>query len=172
MDKLIVGKIIKIHGVKGGVKIDPIIDDGVNFADLGGVFVDLDGDFYKFKEVFAVSDKIGVVFENVDSVSVAQKLVGHFVYAKKEILESLVDRNSFFIEDIKGSKVYFENGDEIGIVDEIDNFGAADVFYINSHIYKNLTIPHIEGLIVVFRPEKKELVISKHVFDEVAVYDD
>ena len=172
MDKLVVGKIIKTHGINGGVKIDPVVDDGVNFADLGGVFVDSDGDFHKFKDVFAVSDKIGVVFDDVSSVQEAQKLVGHFVFASKEKLESLVDKNSFFIEDIKGSKVFFENGDEIGIVEEIDNYGSADVFYIKSHIYKNLSIPHIEGLIVVFKPDKKELVISKHVFDEVAVYDD
>lgn len=171
MDKLIVGKIVKIHGVKGAVKINPVIDDEIEFSDLKGVFIDSDSKFYEFEEVFAVSDMIGVKFKDINSVDVAKGLVGKFVYAEKSVLESLVESNSFFIEDLKGSKVYLD-GDEIGVLDEIDNFGSADIFYINSKKFKNLSLPHVEGLINLFDENKKCLYLSKQVFDEVAVYDD
>ena len=172
MDKLIVGKIVKIHGIKGAVKVNPVIDEEMNFADLGGVYVDFDGDFLKFEEVFAVSNMIGIKFEGVDSVDLANKLVGKFVFADKAVIESLVAENSFFIEELKGSKVVLDDETDVGNLVEIDNFGSADIFYIKSEKYKNLSLPHIEGLVVCFDEQNKKLVLSKNVFDEVAVYDD
>ena len=172
MDKLIVGKIVKLHGIKGAVKVDPVIDDNIDFAELGGVFIDFDGEFHKFEEVFAVSDMLGIKFEDVNSVEEAKSLVGKFVLVDKSVLESMIDDNSFFIEELKGSNVSFEDGESIGILDEIDNFGSADIFYVKSSRYKNLSMPHIEGLIVMFDEANRDLVISRKVFEEVAVYDD
>ena len=172
MDKLIVGKIVKLHGIKGAVKVDPVIDENIDFAELGGVFIDFDGEFHKFEEVFAVSDMLGVKFEDVNSVDEAKSLVGKFVLVDKSVLESMIDDNSFFIEELKGSNVSFEDGESIGILDEIDNFGSADIFYVKSSRYKNLSMPHIEGLIVMFDEANRDLVISRKVFEEVAVYDD
>lgn len=172
MEKLIVGKIVKIHGVKGAVKIDPVIDEEINFADLGGVFIGFEGDFHEFEEVFAVSNKLGVKFKDVKDVNVAASIVGEFVYANKETLEKLVDKNSFFIEELKGSKVVLDNGEDIGVLEEIDNFGSADIFYIKSAKYKNLSLPHIEGLINVFNEKEKKLILFGKIFKEIAVYDD
>lgn len=172
MDKLIVGKIVKIHGIKGAVKINPVIDEEMNFADLGGVYIDFDGDFHKFEEVFAVSDMIGVKFEGVDHVEDVNKFVGKFVFADKSVIESLVAENSFFIEELKGANVVLDDGENLGKLVEIDNFGSADIFYIKSEKYKNLSLPHIEGLVVCFDEEHKKLTLSKNVFEEVAVYDD
>ena len=172
MDKLIVGKVVKIHGIKGAVKIDPVIDDGINFIDFGGVFVGIDGEFHDFEEVFAVSNIIGVKFKNVNTVEDAQKLVGKFVYVEKDAIEDLVDNNSFFIEELKGSNVILDDGEMLGILDEIDNFGSADIFYVKGSKYKNLLMPHIEGLIVNFNEKENKLILNRKVFEEVAVYDD
>ena len=171
MDKLIVGKIIKLHGFKGAVKINPVVDDGVDFKDFKGVFIDFDGEFHEFEEVFAVSEMVGVKFKGVDDSVSATKLIGKFVYVDREVLEKLVDNDSFFIEDIKGSNVYLDD-ECIGNVTEIDNFGSADIFYIDSKKYKNLTLPHIVDLIKLFDRNKKALYLNKKVFDEVAVYED
>ena len=172
MEKLIVGKIVKVHGIKGAVKINPVIDEEMNFADLGGVFVDFDGKFHEFEEVFAVSDMIGVKFKDVSTVDEAKMLVGKFVFAERDVLEKLVETNSFFIEELKGCVVVLDDENKIGVLEEIDNFGSADIFYIKSAKYKNLSLPHIEGLVVKFDQANKVLTLSKNVFDEVAVYDD
>jgi len=172
MDKLIVGKIIKIHGIKGAVKIDPVIDDDIKFSDLQGVFIGFEGKFHEFEEVFAVSNVLGVKFKDINSVDEANKIVGEFVLADKNVLENLVENDSFFIEELKGSNIYFDDGTSVGVLEEIDNFGSADIFYIESKKYKNLSVPHIDGLIVEFNESNKKLIISKSKFDEVAVYDD
>ena len=174
MDKMIVGKIVKIHGIKGAVKVIPIIDEEVNFADLKGVFIGNSEVFHEFQEVFAVSGAVGVLFKDIKSVDDARKTVNEFIYADRKVLEDLTDVNSFFIEDLKGSKVYLESedGEYVGVLKEIDNFGSADIFYINSVKYKNLTIPHVEGLIKIFHQDEKILVLNKKGFSEVAVYGD
>jgi len=172
MEKLIVGKIVKIHGIKGAVKVNPVIDEGVNFTDFGGVFVDFDGEFHKFEEVFAVSDMLGVKLEGIDTVEEAKAIVGKFVLVEKSVLEKLVESNSFFIEELKGSTVLLNDNTNLGILEEVDNFGSADIFYIRSDKYKNLTLPHIEGLVQNFDEKKKILTLNKNVFEEVAVYDD
>lgn len=174
MDRLIVGKIVKVHGIKGAVKVIPVIDDGVNFADIHGVYIDNDDKFYEIINVFAVSDVLGVSFKDVSTIDEASKLVGKFLYADRNVVESLINENSFFIEDLKGSKVYLndKNGEYIGVLTEIDNFGSADVFYINSSKYKNLSLPHIEGLVKLFDEKSKMLFLDSKVFDEVAVYGD
>lgn len=173
MEKLIVGKITKTHGIKGAVKVSPVIDEDIEFADLKGVYIDNDAVFHEFEDVFAVSDVLGVKFKDVNSVNEANQIVGKWLYADKVVLENLTDENSFFIEDLKGSKVFLDSdkNDCIGIVEEIDNFGSADIFYIKSSKYKNLTLPHIEGVISLFDLENKKLYLSAVKFNEVAVYD-
>lgn len=174
MDKLIVGKIVKIHGIKGAVKVVPVIDDEIEFSDLKGVFIDNDDNFHEFEEVFAVSDQIGIKLKDFNSVEEANKIVGKFLYADRNLLESLVESNSFFIEDLKGSKIYLEskNGEYVGILDEIDNFGSADVFYVKSSKYKNLSMPHIQGLIKLFDEKNHIIYLNQDKFEEVAVYGD
>lgn len=174
MEKLIVGKIVKLHGIKGSVKVIPVIDENIKFSDLKGVFYENDNVFHEFEEVFAVSDQIGVKFKDCNSVDDASKLVGKFLFADKSYLESLVSEESFFIEDLKASKIYIDSldGEFIGVLDEIDNYGSADVFYIKSEKYKNLTIPHVQGLIKLFDEKNKSIILNKDVFSEVAVYGD
>jgi len=170
MDNLVVGKVVKPHGVKGSLKVIPVIDDGINFSDLNGVFVDFNDDFYEFEDVFAVSDMVGLKLKDVNTIDDANKFVGKFLYVKKEVMDKLIDNNSFYIEELKGSKVYLGN-EFIGLLDEIDNFGSADVFYIKSQKYKNLSLPHVQGLVDLFNESNKELYLNKDKFLEVAVYD-
>ena len=173
MEKYIVGKVTKLHGIKGAVKVVPIIDEEVDFSKIGGVYLDNDSEFYEFEDVFAVSNMLGIKFKNINSVNEANNIIGKFIYADKSVLDNLVSTNSFYIEDLKGSNVYLDTDkDFIGVLDEIDNFGSADVFYIRSVQYKNLTLPHVEGLVKIFEMDNKKLILNKQKFEEVAVYGD
>ena len=97
MDKLIVGKVVKIHGVKGAIKVVPIIDNEINFSSLKGVFIDNDTNFHEFEEVFAVSDMLGIKLKDINDVNKAKSMVGKFLYAEKSVVESLTDGESFFM---------------------------------------------------------------------------
>ena len=173
MDNLIIGKIVKVHGIKGAVKVIPILDNVNDFKKISGVFIENAGVFYEISKVFAISGAVGLEFVGIDTVEKAKSLVGSFVSVNRSVMDSLLGSDSFYIEDLKGSIIVFdETNEEVGVLTEIDNFGSADVFYIKSSKYKNLTLPHIEGLIVVFNMKEKKLIISKKKFEEIAVYGD
>ena len=64
--------------------------------------------------------------------------------------------------------VYFENGEKLGKLNNVVNYGASDILVIRTQKKEYMT-PDINGLIIDFDGEK--LIISKSKFEEVSVCD-
>ena len=157
-----IGKIVKPQGIKGEIKIIPQ-RLAENYKNLRHVFVEKTE--YEVEKA-SCRDALYLKLKGVETRNDAELLREKMCYAKEEDLETLAE-NEFYFEDLIGAEVVSEKGEKIGTLEDIEQFGAADVIVIRernilfSVPFINSVFKHVEkGKVVVFKNEYDELKIS------------
>ena len=144
-----VGIITSPHGVRGEMKVFPTTDDVRRFkrlkeviADTGKGRITLEIEGVKFLKNLAV-----LKFRGIESCDEAEK------YRKVSLLVSRenavrLGRDEYFIADLKGLSVQDEEGGEIGILKDVMETGANDVYVIELHDGRELLLPAIRQCVL------------------------
>ncbi len=143
-DMLRVGVITSTHGVRGEVKVFPTTDDAARFKMLKQVYVDTGRELMPleienvkfFKNMVILKFK---EFNNIDQVQ---------IYRSKDLLitrDQAVElgEDEYFIGDLIGLKVVMEDGSELGVVRDVLETGANDVYIVDAPGNKEILIPAI-----------------------------
>ena len=161
MDKVCLGKVVRLHGYLGQMKIATSYDKDFNISKIEKIFDEM-GNEFKVTKIFKVKDGVVVGMENV-GLEPAKKYIGKNLYIDREIVSDKI-----LIEDLKGSSVYFEDDELVGKITDVQDYGSAEVFYMNNNSGKEILFPNVKGLVVKFNLEEKKLVLNKDRFKEVA----
>ena len=149
-----VGIVTATHGLKGEVKVFPTTDDVKRFKRLREVILDtgkerigLEVESVKFFKQFAI-----VKFKGIDDISAVEK------YRKASILvtrENAVRlrKDEYFIADLMGLKVRDESDSEIGVLRDVMETGANDVYVIDLTDGRELLLPAIKQCVLEVDPE-------------------
>lgn len=134
----VIGKILKAHGVRGDLKVQPITSDITRFRRLKTVFIgpefsseDEAGEAIKVKKVKYLSGEKFVILTlaGLTDRDAAEALRGAFVQiAEKDAI--VLREDEYFFHDLVGLKVVDENGAEAGVVKEIIETGSNEVFVV------------------------------------------
>lgn len=165
MEKIEIGKIVKEQGIKGDVKLILFADADFDFSLLKKVYIN--NKEAMIERCYPVSGGLGVKFDIINSRNLAGTFKNALVYADKQDIECKQDR--FFIADLINKTVYLDDGEIIGKLVDVQNFGSADVIYIASN-EKDILVSHIDGLIE--KVDGAKVVFNAEKFNQVAVYED
>ena len=136
MDKIEVGKIVNTHGLKGDVKVVSWCDYPEVFEDFSKVF---DGDTaYEIENVKYHKGSVILKLSGCDSIDSAEKMRNKIITALRS--EFNLPEGKFFIADIIGLTVV-SKGDNIGIISDVIQTGANDVYVIKRKGAKDLLFP-------------------------------
>lgn len=159
-----VGVITQPHGVRGEVKVFPTTDDPARFRKLKKIYLDtgkerleLEIEQVKFFKQFVI-----LKFKGMDSIDEVER------YRKKSLL---VDRahavklkeNEYFIADLIGLSVYTEDERLLGILTDVIQTGANDVYTVKMEDGKEVLIPAIRECILAV--ELKERRMRVHLLE-------
>lgn len=161
MDKIVLGKVVKLHGFLGGFKVATKYDKDFDIKKIEKVF-DENGNEFKVNRVFQVKDGLVFMLDCVDGEK-AKTFINKNIF----VLRSLV-AGKILIEDLKGSKVYFENQKFVGEITDVQDFGSAEVFYLKTEKNSEILFPNVNGVIVNFDLENKILIVNEKRFIEVS----
>lgn len=165
MDKICLGKPVKLHGFRGGLKMNAKYDSDFDTAKVKSMF-DEYGNEYIIKRLSKNTDGFYVDFENVD-LEKAKTLINKNLYIDREIVAGKV-----LIEDLKESIVYLEEEMELGKITDVQDYGAAEVFFVRKTNGKEIMFPNVKGVIVSFDYKQKKLVVNKDKLKEMCDYED
>ena len=123
-----IGKIVSVFGLKGEVKVQPWCDSPdflCEFETLywkSGTPVEIDSS--------RVQKNIVVMkIQGCDTVEAAQKLRGRVLYMDREDVE--LEEGAYFVQDLIGLKVIdAATGEEYGVLTEVSETGANDVYHL------------------------------------------
>jgi 16S rRNA processing protein RimM len=159
-----IGIITSTHGVNGEVKVFPTTDDARRFKRLKEVFVDngkervtLEIEGVKFFKQLVI-----LKFKGIDSLNEVEKYRKSTLLVARENAVRL-GRNEYFIADLMGLKVLDEDESEIGVLRDVMETGANDVYVIDLHDGRELLLPAIRQCVLAVDVEAGYIKI--HILD-------
>lgn len=161
MEQLLqVGVISSTHGIRGEVKVFPTTDDVKRFKKLKKVILDtgrehlpLEVESVKFFKQFAI-----VKFKGIDNINDIEKYKGKSLLVDRENAVKL-RKDEYFIADMIGLQVYTEDGEAFGVLKDVLETGANDVYIIDSPKHGEVLIPAIKQCILDVDIEGQKMTI-------------
>lgn len=159
-DLLKVGMITSTHGIRGEVKVFPTTDDIQRFTylkecviDTGKQQVAVEVEGCKFFKKQAI-----LKFKEFNSIDEVEKYKGAGLWVTREHAVPL-EEGEFYIADIIDAHVYEDNGDYLGILTDVMETGANDVYVVKLESGRELLIPAIPQCIVDVDTEQPRVTV-------------
>lgn len=165
MDNLLqVGVIANTHGIRGEVKVFPTTDDVTRFKRLKEVLLDTGKEYLPLEVVQARFFKNLVIlkFKGIDNINDIEKYKGKSLMVTREHAVDLAE-NEYFIADLIGLRAVSDEGEELGILDDVLQTGANDIYVISKPGEDELLVPAIRDC--VKQVDLEEGVITLHLLE-------
>lgn len=154
-DLLKVGVITSTHGIKGEVKVFPTTDDVKRFKkgislilETGKEQLDLEVEGVKFFKQFVI-----LKFKGIDDINQIEKYKRKELFVTREHAVKL-KKDEYFIADLIGLSVIDEEGNTIGVLGDVMETGANDVYVVKMADEKEVLIPAIKQCILEVNVEE------------------
>ena len=143
-----IGQIVNTFGIKGFVKVKPFTDDLERFEELESIYIVKNKELKEFniEQIKYHKNLVLIKFKGIDDINMAEKYKNCYIKIKRENARKL-PQNTYFIADLIGIKVYDENGNFLGRVDDIYNNKIHDIYVIKDDLGKQILLPSIKEVI-------------------------
>lgn len=160
MKNLEVGQIVNTFGIKGFVKIYPYVDDIKRFDKLKTVYVKIQKELkmLEIEEVKYQKNMVLVKFKGIETKEKAELLRNCYVEIDRADAIPL-EEGTYFIADLLGSQVYSDQGNLLGILDDIFNTGSNDIYVVKDELGKSLLLPAVQDVIKIVDVENKKIIV-------------
>jgi len=159
--KVLVGKIVRAHGIKGDVYVHPFTDNPDRFS-KGNLLQLPDGNILEIARAtkHATKNLFRVHFKDVETRNQAEELIGKNLYVNESDLPEL-DEGEFYIFQLIGLNVYDLKGNSLGVVKDLLQTGGVDVLRISiTGEKKELLIPFSREFVKMIDITERKLVID------------
>ena len=99
-----------------------------------------------------------VKFKGIDNINDIEKYKGKSLFVNRANAVRL-RKDEYFIADMIGMQVYTEDGAEFGILKDVMETGANDVYVIASNNYGEVLVPAIKQCILDVDVEQRKMTI-------------
>ena len=155
-----VGVITSTHGIKGEVKVFPTTDDANRFKKLKNVILD-DGKEKIDIEIASVrffKNMVILKFKGIDDINDVEKYKKAELFVTRENAVPL-QKDEYFIADLIGVEVTSDQGEELGVIDDVLQTGANDVYVIKKAGCQDLLVPAIKACIKEVDIENQKMTV-------------
>ena len=169
-DRFQVGVITSPHGVHGEVKVFPTTDDPRRFRRLKEVILvtgkeekNLEIEGVKFFKQFVI-----LKFKGIETPEEVSKYRQGSLYVTRENAVRL-GKDEYFIADLIGLRIFDEENAEIGVLRDVLETGANDVYIIDLKDGRELLLPAIRECVlnVDIEAGKMQIHILDGLLDEI-----
>lgn len=159
-----VGVISSTHGIKGEVKVFPTTDDVNRFKKLKEVQLDtgkekilLHPESVKFFKQFVI-----LKFKEFNSINDVEAYKGKSLYVDREHAIRL-RKDEYFIADLIGLSVVTEEGNAFGLMKDVMQTGANDVYVVERANGEEVLLPAIKECVKEIDIENGKITV--HIMD-------
>ncbi len=155
-----VGVIASTHGLKGEVKVFPTTDNPERFRDLKQVILDT-GDEYKSLHVAGVKffkNQVILKFREFQDINEIEQYKGKDLLVTRDQAVPL-EENENFITDLIDMEVYTDEDKRLGILRDVLQTGANDVYVVETEEGKEVLLPAIPSCILKVDVERARMTV-------------
>ena len=157
-----VGVLANTHGIRGEVKVYPTTDDINRFKklkkcilDTGKEYIDLNVESVKFFKNMVI-----LKFKEYNNINDVECYKGKDILVSRDNAVKL-EKGEYYIADILGAKVILEDGSEFGVLEDVMQTGANDVYVVKTLDNKEVLLPKIDECVKKLDIENK--IVTVHI---------
>ena len=155
----LIGKISKLHGYRGEVKIYNQENTPLDFKIIQHLFIEIDNELIPFiieSARLINKNMILTKFEDVNSENAAKLILQKNVYVdKKSLPKKIVDRNPSLI----GFKIIDKHLGELGLITQIDKQTYQELIFVKKNETSEFCFPMHDNFIKKINLKKKTIQV-------------
>ena len=159
-DLLRVGVIANTHGIRGEVKVFTTTDEKERFKDLKKVILDM-GKEQRVLEIQSVrffKNLVILKFKGIDNINDIEMYKGKDLLVTREDAVPL-EEGEYFIADLLDLDVYSDEDEKIGVLYDVMQTGANDVYVVKTEEGKEILLPAIDECILDINLEESRMTV-------------
>ena len=157
--KVITGKILAAHGIKGEVKVKPLTDNPRRYRRGNSLYLEKEDTFVLITSVRDAGDDLLIVkFKGVDDRTRAEKLRGSFLQVEEENVPPLPEGEYYHFQ-LLGMEVVEEDGTYLGVLSDFVESGSNDVYKIDCGNGDYLLLPALKQVMTEVDVAKKKMIV-------------
>ena len=121
------GRIVNTHGVQGEVKIEVWLDSPKFFKSFKRLYT-AGGQELKVLSARTHKDFVIAKLEGVEDVNAAMALKNKVLSIRRS--DAALPHGAFFLQDILGARVVDEDGNEIGVLEDVMETPASNIYVV------------------------------------------
>ena len=158
MDNLLeVGQIVNTYGIKGFVKVKPFVDHKEQFKSFTLLYIESKQELV-IEEVKFAKEMVLLKFQGIDTIEQAENLRNYYLQAKRSDIP--IEEGAHFIVDLIGREVYTEDGTFLGILKEVLQPGANDVYVVENEAKKQILLPVIPDVVKTIDIANNKIIVN------------
>ena len=149
-DSVTIGIVLRPHGIRGEVVVEPLTDNEDRFASLEDVrVVRPSGSSVRLKvaSLFPHKGRLVIQFEGITSIEDAETLRAAELRIPVASLPAL-PAGSYYHHELRGLDVRVESGASIGTVTDLWETGATPVLVIHDEKARETLLPLVDAFII------------------------
>ena len=160
MKNLEIGQIVNTFGIKGFVKVNPWVNDVTRFDDLKKVYIKIRKSLkeLEIEEVKYHKNQVLLKFKGIETIEQAEVYRNAILEISREDAIPL-EEGEYFIADLLESEVYTDEGEKLGILEDIFNTGSNDIYVVKNELGKSILLPRIKDVLKEIDVENKKIIV-------------
>ena len=156
--RFVVGLVRGLHGLQGGVRVEPLTDDPDRFAPGSRLYPE--GTPRLLTVAWSQADAPGLLvrFEEVSTRESAEGL--REVYLEADRPSSGLGADEYWWHEVVGVSVTTESGETLGTVDDVFRAGGGEVYVVRGGPRGELLIPAVRAVFREFAPREGRIVVD------------
>lgn len=160
---LVLGKLRRAHGVMGEIPLEIYTHMLELLTPDSLVYVGEAHHPYKIESTRYKNDLLLLKFFSINDRTLASTLTNELVYVAVDQLPTLAEEE-YYLHELIGLDVYQEDELYLGVLTEILETGANDVYLIEDKEGREILIPATEEMILEIDLENNKIIVGKMVW--------
>lgn len=152
MEKIQIGKIVNVVGLKGEVKVYNYSDSEDAYNRVDHIYAE--DEIFEIEKVRMQKNMLIIKFKGVDDRNTSEAMKGKTLYITDEDLPKLPP-GQFYVRDLIGMTVVETNGEVLGTVTDVIQNTAQDIFEVEKKDGKRFLIPKVDEFVKNIDEEKR-----------------
>lgn len=163
MQKINIGKVVNVVGLKGELKVYHYSDYRERFEELDSIVLEKasnDTKRYSIEHVRYQDDIVTLKLEGINDRTEAEKYRNCEVYITEDQLRILPE-DTYYLKDLKGMTCYDETSNKVfGIVKEVLQNSAQDIYVIKPEKGEDILIPAVKEFVKDVNVNEKKITFT------------
>lgn len=157
MEKIKVGQVVNVVGLKGELKVYHYSDYKERFEELSKIY--LENTLHKISGVRYMKEMVILKLQGIDDRTEAEKHKGENIYIDQED-KRVLPEDSYYIFDLIGLQVMEENGNTLGVISDVIQNTAQDLYEVERENKGKFLIPAVDEFILKIDMNSRTMTVK------------